>query len=160
MLGEQAQTSEAGPEGPWAWSGGSGCSGRPRVIPHPLQPPAGASGARSAGNDPLLEQSGWVVHPGIPTRITHLVPTQACTQDPYPHPYTRRTLRCSHGRYSVSGPVVGEPRGIRTHRYNPPQTPIWRVIPPLTGLHGRYDWFYDCFLEVLLRFPEVLLRFY
>ena len=105
---------------------------RGRSVPHPLQPPAGASGARSAGNCPC---GCWTWHVGTP-RITHPVYPPG-----YTHPGTRlgphtddlsscmhhTTVRgttgaCTYGRFWST---VGEPRGIEYRRVS--GSPYWFI---------------------------------
>ena len=109
----------------------------PGPAGHPLQPLAGASGARFAVCFwVLLEQrAGWVPR-YYPPWYTHPVP--------YPVPVhlpgtTRRPLagHGTHRGYGQFDTLVGEPRGIRTHPYYGSQTGLWRS----RGLTRPFDWF-------------------
>ena len=97
--------------GPWQCQGGCGRTGGAAAVTHPLQPPAGASGARFAGYC-LRLRAGWV--PGIalplPTRIPH--------PGTIPSPYTTPCMACSSVllcpracTYGCFWTRVGEPRG-------------------------------------------------
>ena len=112
-----------GPTGPAGWYQDRPAHRNPRTPPpHPLRPLQGLRGPlRWVATGVLLAAAswvaGWVLHPVYPPGT----PTRS-------HTHPRYTLAPHHpkvsnlGAYSTFGTLVGEPRGSRTHRYNPPQT--------------------------------------
>ena len=98
----------------------------PDPIPHPLQPPAGTSGARSAGygvspgswvlpRGTPLYYPPWYTHPVYPPWYTRPAPPfcASCT------PRHGTTGTCTYDRFEL---VQGEPRGLEYTKVSGSQT--------------------------------------
>ena len=155
MLGERSRYSEAGPGGPGDRSGwylGLGRTETPgRPSDHPLQPLWGFRGPlRCLRTLQLGSPGGWVVPRYSPPWYP-----------PSPHPpgtTHRRTAAhcrpstapgtCTYDRFR---PVVGEPRGCRTHLVSGSQTGLYRLL----RFTRPFDWVIDL---ILLNLVPVLLN--
>ena len=141
-------TATAG-SGPRQCLGGTWGPPTPHADDHPLQPPVGTSGARSAVICWVGSSAGEVGS----TRYTH--PGTHPVYPPGLHHTRTRTAGTSVG--AVYGVVVtaglrghvGEPRGVEHTGINQPGMVNLAGLYPFTGLHGRMTGFMTVFMTVL-----------
>ena len=125
------------------------------LDPHPLQPLAGAYGARFAGI--YLSSSSVVGYRYTPPR-THPSPIPVPSTRPYRTPCTACSSvllvpgTCTYDRF---WDVLGEPRGLEHTAVSGSRTGLLRFI----DFARPYDWIIDCFMTVLLSYGPRLLSY-